>query len=164
MEMNRTYRTGAVGALLDEYERAASELLAIIDPLSDSEFELVRDRQTSDEHCRSIQTIISHVIHSGYGYANMIRKACSMAGEESTFRIVPRSESKAGLVRMMKYTADTLDDKMGFTDDQLMAVKMVNDWGQTYDMEQRLEHAIVHILRHRRQIERFLQREPRAFP
>ena len=28
-------------------------------------------------------------------------------------------------------------------------------WGQTYDVEQLYEHAIVHILRHRRQIERF---------
>lgn len=164
MGMKRTYRSGAVGALLDEYERAASELLAIIDSINDSEFELVRDPHTSDEHCRSVQTIMSHVVHSGFGYANSIRKACSMPEEDSTFRILSRSESTAGLVRMMKYTADTLNDKFGFTDDQMMAVKMVNAWGQTYDMEQRLEHAIVHILRHRRQVDRFLLREPRAFP
>ena len=29
------------------------------------------------------------------------------------------------------------------------------DGGQSYDAEQLLEHAIVHILRHRRQIEKF---------
>ena len=29
-------------------------------------------------------------------------------------------------------------------------------WGQKYDVEQLIEHAIVHILRHRRQIERFI--------
>ena len=29
-------------------------------------------------------------------------------------------------------------------------------WGQYYDVEQLFEHAIVHVLRHRRQIERFL--------
>ena len=34
--------------------------------------------------------------------------------------------------------------------------KIVVKWGQTYDPEQLFEHAIVHILRHRRQIERFL--------
>jgi len=33
--------------------------------------------------------------------------------------------------------------------------KMTVRWGQKYDPEQLLEHAIVHILRHRRQIERF---------
>ena len=34
--------------------------------------------------------------------------------------------------------------------------KMHVSWGQSYDIEQLMEHAIVHILRHRRQIERFL--------
>lgn len=34
--------------------------------------------------------------------------------------------------------------------------KMAVRWGQKYDVEQIFEHAIVHILRHRRQIERFL--------
>ena len=29
-------------------------------------------------------------------------------------------------------------------------------WSVTYDLEQLLEHAIVHVLRHRRQIEKFL--------
>jgi hypothetical protein len=31
-------------------------------------------------------------------------------------------------------------------------------WGPVYDLEQLLEHMIVHVLRHRRQIERFLGR------
>ena len=34
--------------------------------------------------------------------------------------------------------------------------KMKVSWGQSYDVEQILEHAIVHVLRHRRQIEWFL--------
>jgi len=34
--------------------------------------------------------------------------------------------------------------------------KVLVKWGQLYDVEQLFEHAIVHILRHRRQIERFL--------
>ena len=36
--------------------------------------------------------------------------------------------------------------------------KILVRWGQLYDVEQLFEHAIVHILRHRRQIERFLLR------
>jgi hypothetical protein len=44
------------------------------------------------------------------------------------------------------------------TDEEIMAVSMKVRWGPTYDLEQLLEHAIVHILRHRRQIERFLER------
>ena len=34
--------------------------------------------------------------------------------------------------------------------------KILMRWGQLYNVEQLFEHAIVHILRHRRQIERFL--------
>lgn len=33
--------------------------------------------------------------------------------------------------------------------------KLITSWGQLYDIEQITEHAIVHILRHRRQIEKF---------
>ena len=32
------------------------------------------DSKTQDEDCRSIQTILAHVIHSGYGYAIAVRK------------------------------------------------------------------------------------------
>ena len=34
--------------------------------------------------------------------------------------------------------------------------KILVAWGQLFDIDQLFEHAIVHILRHRRQIERFL--------
>jgi len=34
--------------------------------------------------------------------------------------------------------------------------KILSRWGQQYDPEQILEHAIVHVMRHQRQIERFL--------
>ena len=33
-------------------------------------------------------------------------------------------------------------------------LKITTGWGQQYDIEQLMEHAIVHILRHKRQIEK----------
>jgi len=36
---------------------------------------------------------------------------------------------------------------------------MIVRWGPQYDLEQLLEHAVVHILRHRRQIEKFAAKE-----
>ncbi|MDB5153002.1 MAG: DinB family protein [Mucilaginibacter sp.] len=44
------------------------------------------------------------------------------------------------------------DSELEQFDDSL---KIKSGWGQVYDIEQMTEHAIVHILRHRRQIERF---------
>jgi hypothetical protein len=77
----KTYRKGAVGAMMDEYERAAGELSRILEGLSDEAYELVRDTETKDDDCRSIQTIASHVVSSGYGYAGYIREAFGSARE-----------------------------------------------------------------------------------
>ena len=38
--------------------------------------------------------------------------------------------------------------------------KIITSWGQRYDIDQLLEHAIVHVLKHRRQIERFIASSP----
>jgi len=35
--MTKNYRTGAIGALLDEYERAIADLQQVIAPISDRE-------------------------------------------------------------------------------------------------------------------------------
>ena len=56
---------------------------------------------------------------------------------------------------MRVYTVETLENKWALADEDIMNNKMKVSWGQEYDLEQLLEHAIVHILRHRRQVERF---------
>jgi hypothetical protein len=35
---------------------------------------------------------------------------------------------------------------------------LLTGWGQHYDIEQMMEHAIVHVLRHRRQVEKFVEK------
>ena len=72
--MNKEYRNGAVGALMDEYERAAGELKNVIKTVKRETFIKIVDPDTSDADCRSIQTIMNHVVRAGYGYANYIRK------------------------------------------------------------------------------------------
>jgi hypothetical protein len=59
------------------------------------------------------------------------------------------------LDKMLAYTSETLHDKWEYADEEIMKVKMIVRWGTQYDLEQLLEHAVVHILRHRRQIEKF---------
>ena len=71
--MNKTYRQGAVGALLDEYEKAIFELQQVINVISDQELIKIVDSITIDINCKSIQTILSHVVRSGYAYAIYIR-------------------------------------------------------------------------------------------
>jgi uncharacterized damage-inducible protein DinB len=158
--MSKALRKGGVGAMMDEYERAAAELADIVRRISDEEFTRVRDLETQDESCRSIQTILHHVVRAGYGYASYIREAHGDTPNRHDVPLGTRLEYLDRLDAMLAFTDATLEGKWELADEQIMAVQMRVRWGPIYDLEQLLEHAIVHVLRHRRQIERFLT-EPR---
>lgn len=153
--MNRTYRKGAVGALMDEYERAAAEFRRVIESLTDEQYTRVVDAETTDENCRSVQTIMSHVVAAGYGYANYIRDVFLLEKPSPLKRPFSHRESLKEFDLMLEYTVATLDGKWELPEEEIVAVSMKVHWGPTYDLEQLLEHAIVHILRHRRQIEKW---------
>ena len=157
--MSKSYRSGGVGAMMDEYERAASDLVPIVSGISDAEFERERDSRTADPNCRSVQTIMNHMIGSGYGYADYIRQAFSVPSGRPTLPVLGRTRSLDQLSHMLAYTAETLEGRWEYSDEQVSAVRINSRWGVQYDMEQMLEHAIVHILRHRRQVERFLEKK-----
>ena len=156
--MKRYRNNGAIGALLDEYEKAIIELQKVISEVTSIELESIVDRETKDPDCKSIQTILTHVIRAGRGYVIAIRNSL---GEQ----IEPAQREKlntvtayqSGLSSMFKYNEQLFADYPNLvieqTDNQK---KILTSWGQLYDVEQLFEHAIVHILRHRRQIERFL--------
>ena len=141
--------------MMDEYERAAAAFRALIDGLTEEQYLRIVDAETADENCRSVLTIMSHVVFAGYGYANYIRGAFSMEKNSPERRQLAYGESLAEYDAMLGYTEATLDGKWEMPDDQIEAVSMTVHWGPTYDLEQLLEHAIVHILRHRRQIEKW---------
>jgi uncharacterized damage-inducible protein DinB len=156
-------RAGGVGAMMDEYERAVAELSTLVAGLSDTDFEALRDTKTEDEDCRSIQTIMRHVIRAGYGYATDIRTAFGVPAERPKVELPSRRDCEARLKEVMLHTDATLEGKWLLPYEEITAVKIDAPWGVRYDLEQYLEHAIVHVLRHRRQIERFLS-EPQFAP
>lgn len=150
------YRSGAVGALLDIYEQAISDLTGVIETIADQDITVIIDPQTPDENCRTIQSILSHVVHSGYGYAASIHnlKGYNFRRPDKTIRLTIReySEDLSGVFAYTeKVFQDIGDNQLEEHDDSL---KIKTRWGQSYDIEQMMEHAIVHILRHRRQIEK----------
>src|SRR5918992_6414672 len=91
--MRKTYRSGAIGALMDEYERAASDLRRLIEQIPEDDFVRVVDSQTKDEDCRSVQTIMSHVVRAGYGYADYIREQFSIASTRPQPNLLSHGES-----------------------------------------------------------------------
>lgn len=155
--MLTVHKTGSIGALLDEYEKAINELIQVISDLPDSDLSVIIDFDTSDPDCRSIQTVLTHLINSAFAYANYInahRGNEIRKHEKSIHSNV--STYVAHIEKIIPYNrtifSDIRDIDLEVFDNDL---KMKTHWGQTYDIEQLMEHAIVHILKHRRQIERF---------
>lgn len=157
--MTEKYRNnGAIGALLDEYERSIGHLIDVIKDISDHQLVKIVDNETMDLDCRSIQSILSHVVRAGNHYAISIRRH---QGEELTYLdnlvLDTSHQYVAAIIDMFKYTEKVFQDYPDIMlEENNPTKKILVSWGQRYDVEQLMEHAIVHILRHRRQIERFL--------
>jgi uncharacterized damage-inducible protein DinB len=158
MAKDKVFRKGANGALMDEYERAAMELQKLIETISDGTYARLMDARTEDENCRSIQTIMSHVVSAGYSYADSFRKQFGISSARPEKRLLTRSETLTQMTAILKYMNETLENRWEMTEDQISGMTIHSSWGVVYDMEQMFEHAIVHVLRHRRQIEKFLQK------
>ena len=154
----KSYRQGWLGALMDEYERAAGELARVVAGISEEEYDLVRDTTTKDEECRSIRTVFFHVVSAGFGYASLLRIAWGLEKLDRPRDAIARADAPAALQDMLDATSATLEGKWNLSEDEGAALQIRSGWGVVYDVEQLLEHAIVHVLRHRRQIERFLNR------
>jgi uncharacterized damage-inducible protein DinB len=156
--MKKYRNSGAVGALLDEYEKALTELHNLLYKISNKDLITIIDEKTEETDCKSIQTVLTHVVRSGYCYIIEIRKSL---GEQIDFvekrTLNSIEEYQNELKKMFQYNEKLFEDYPNLileeTDPEK---KILVRWGQQYDVEQLLEHAIVHILRHRRQIERFL--------
>jgi uncharacterized damage-inducible protein DinB len=155
--MVKTNRPGAAGALLDEYEKALNELLDVINDISNDELVTTADNQTNDPNCRSIQTILSHVVRSAYVYAIYIRNMRGASMDKPTLIFhLSVNDYKPDLKTAFAFTVDTFENINDYElEEPDNSKKLITSCGQSYDIEQIMEHAIVHILRHRRQIEKF---------
>ena len=152
--MNRTSRKGAIGALTDEYEKALNELKDLLLQIPDAEFQKVYNENT-DLDFQSVRNIVLHMINSGYVYANHIRIRFGNNHVVPKIEIEKTQQGIAELEKMFEYTVETFEDKWHLTFDELMNTIIKTSW-TTYDLEAIIEHGIVHILRHRLQIEKMV--------
>ncbi|HKQ52434.1 MAG TPA: DinB family protein [Pyrinomonadaceae bacterium] len=160
----KTYRDGAIGALMDEYERAAAELKRLVERIPDDDFVRIVDPQTEDEDCRSAQTIMSHVVRAAYGYADYLRAQLSIESTRPQPGLLSRRESLEQLEAALQYTVQTLDGRWEMSAEEISGIVIKSRWGAVYDAEGLLEHAIVHLLRHRRQLEKFISQGRLSWP
>lgn len=149
---------GDLKALFDIYQESVNELSKILERIHYEVFINIYDRNTKDKDCQSIQTIVSHVIYSGYAYLDYILKNhndLELKIAHSNLLYNKNNDAIMGLKKMMEVT-ELVFIQMDQTNMEFEQKKFRTKWGVLYNTEQLLEHAIVHVLRHKRQILNFL--------
>lgn len=145
-----------IKAILNEYTNTFSALEKIVKGIDANTLVHIFDKETKDIDCASIQNILEHVCSSGYFYIEMIQEFKKLPIEKGNkkLRYFSSSEYIHEFKKVIQFTENTLlqlDDK-----DFGNSENLNTSWGQKYDLEQLMEHAIVHVMRHRWQIEKFL--------
>lgn len=139
-------------ALVDEFERALLEFCDFVKALP---ADLYETEVPGEEG--SIRRILGHVVRAGYGHVDSVARNCG--GRTDVAR---RFTDPDGLDDPETYVAALLDvarharETLDAVPDGELETRFVTSWGQEYDGEQMMEHAICHPGRHIRQIERFL--------
>jgi len=131
-----------------------------IDNLSDSDIKIIIDKETEDSDTKSIQTILTHTIFSGHGYINYISEKIGIYQTPVKKNLLNSTyDYKLALERLIdcfESMAFNLNDDM--IEETNIDKKIVTSWKQTYDIEQLMEHAIVHNYRHLYQIKNYHQK------
>ena len=147
-----------ITALLEEYKYVLDDLKHHTSDITREELSVIVDTQTPNKDCVSIQSVLTHVVLCGYHYITMMNIHEGNADSEWHKRIRRGSveEYFNDIDDMYEQTVKFLES----IDDGAVAKfdpkdKLITLGGQYYDYEQLMEHAIVHVSRHRRQIVKF---------
>ncbi len=141
-------------ALLDEFERAMLEFGEFIQELPE---DLLDVPVPGDEG--SVRAILGHVVGCGYSH---VRYVADLAGVPCPERRFTDPENLADMKTFQAALLDTVRharEALGPVMDAQIEGRFKSRWGQEYDGEQMMEHAICHPGRHIRQLRLFLDGE-----
>ena len=149
--------SGATGALLDEYARAANEFCEVVESFDQQRFDQVRESEDPDT--ASVVEICRHACDAAFGYANYLRRAFDHAPawprQRPGERIHTPGEVRKTLAEAVRFTETAAEPLRTMEGDEVLAATVEVSWGPSLNPESILEHAICHLLRHRRQLERW---------
>jgi hypothetical protein len=148
---------GPFAALLDEMARASEDFCRTVEKVPAELF--VRERPSEDPDTVSVRAVCAHVIRAAYGHVNYIRRARRM---EVLSPLPPERYGPEGpqdvrllLHEALLYVEAGLEGLAEVPEAEVAAMTFPARWGPTYDPEMMMEHAVLHLLRHRRQLERW---------
>lgn len=148
---------GPFGALMDEYARAAEDFCRVVEGFDLARFEA--ERPSNNPNTVSPRAISLHVIGAAHRYAHYIRKARGVnfveRYEADPTQLRSPQEVRTLLTEGILLMEETVEPLLNATDEEIQALSFTVRWGPRYDPEMILEHAVCHLLRHRRQLERW---------
>ena len=148
---------GPFGALMDEYARAAEDFCRVVEGFDLARFDAARP--SNDPNTVSPRSICLHVIGGAHRYAHYVRKARGVdfveRYEAEPGRLRVPQDVRALLTEGIVLTEETVEPLLKASDEDIQALSFPVRWGPRYDPEMILEHAVCHLLRHRRQLERW---------
>jgi hypothetical protein len=154
-------RSGPFGALMDEYARAAEDFCRVVESFDLARFDA--ERPSNDPNTVSPRAICLHVVGAAHRYAHYIRKACGLdfveRYEADSTRLHSPRDIRALLAGGIALMEETVEPLLNATEAEIQALSFTVRWGPRYDPEMILEHAVCHVLRHRRQLERWERRK-----
>jgi hypothetical protein len=149
--------SGPFGALMDEYARAAEDFCRVVERFEPARFDA--ERPSDNPNTVSPRAICLHVIGGAHRYAHYIRKARGVdfveRYEADPSQLHSAQDVRPLLAEGILLTEQTVEPLLNATEKEIQAVSFVVRWGPRYDPEMILEHAVCHLLRHRRQLERW---------
>ena len=150
-------RSGPLGALMDEYERAATELKERIALLPLSSYTELLAEGVQLRGLGSIRIVVLQVIDRGFHIANMIRRRFGMQEFQHGMRAETPELASMSLNAMLACTEGALEGHWELDEHELGTILISAPWGTDYTLEQLLEHAIVIVLRQRRIVDHYLE-------
>ena len=155
--LERPGSTGPVGAMMDEYALAAEAFCRAVEGFDPDGF--VDPRPGGEPGAPTVRGISVHVCGAARGYANYLRDAqgSEMQSPEASpaERVRVPADVRPVLAEELRFTEASVEPLRSLPEDEMMAIEFRARWGPLYNPESMLEHAICHLLRHRRQLERW---------
>jgi hypothetical protein len=149
--------SGPFGALMDEYARAAEDFCGTVERFDRTRFDV--ERPSNNPNTVSPRAICLHVIGAAHRYAHYIRKARGVDFVErydaDPAQLRSQLDVRPSLTEGILLTEETVQPLLNATEQEIQALSFAVRWGPRYDPEMILEHAVCHLLRHRRQLERW---------
>jgi uncharacterized damage-inducible protein DinB len=149
------FRSRAVRSLVELHEREMRSFLQVWKRFVDSK--LPMPEAHGDESYESRERLAGHVLMAARGYLTRIgewvsRPVSDVDDSKDPNEIVTRATAFADnvLAAYRRHLAEITDQEL---DQQVHRTR----WGELMSVEQLLEHAVVHPMRHRIQLERILE-------